>query len=122
MPVYPVRNTKTGEQKDINMTIANYQQWRKENPDWDRDWTDPANFPYIGKYPRSALISDAIAGPTQAVDIVKELEAPGTERRLQEKDLGRTTKGYAGMISPIDKNFDKGSDSSTFKAPDRVSK
>jgi len=122
MPVYPVINHKTGEQKDLNLTIANYQKWREENPDWDRDWTDPENFPYIGRYPRRALISDAIAGPTQAVDIVKELEAPGTERRLQEKDLSRDTKGYSGMLSPIDKNFDKGADSSTFKAPNKASK
>tara|TARA_B100000287_G_C20194087_1_gene607396 strand:- start:213 stop:566 length:354 start_codon:yes stop_codon:yes gene_type:complete len=117
MPVYPVINHKTGERKDLNLTIANYQKWREENPDWDRDWTDPANFPYIGKYPRRALISDAIAGPTHAADIVKELEAPGTERKLYEKDMANN----ASVIAPIDKNFDTGADSSTFKAPDRAS-
>ena len=119
--MYPVVNKKTGEEKDVVMSFEEYDKWREENPDWDRDWTDPENFPYIGKYPRRALISDAIAGPTQAVDIVKELEAPGTERRLQEKDLARDTKGYGGMLSPVDKNYDKGADSSTFKTPDRAS-
>ena len=38
MPIYPVRNNKTGEKKELNLTIASYEQWRKDNPDWDRDW------------------------------------------------------------------------------------
>ena len=119
MPVYPVINHKTGEKKDLNLTIANYQKWREENPDWDRDWTDPENFPYIGRYPRKALISDAVAGDTSACDIVKELEAPGTEARLQEKDIDALSRGKSNTeIRPIDPAFDKGADASTFKAPD----
>ena len=39
MPSYPVKNSKTGEEKELNMTIANYEQWRKDNPDWDKDWS-----------------------------------------------------------------------------------
>ena len=38
MPTYPVKNNKTGETKELNLTIANYEQWRKDNPDWDKDW------------------------------------------------------------------------------------
>ena len=38
MPLYPVKNLKTGEQKDIHMSVAQYEQWRKDNPDWDKDW------------------------------------------------------------------------------------
>ena len=38
MPIYPVINNKTGEKKELNLTIANYEQWRKDNPDWDKDW------------------------------------------------------------------------------------
>ena len=34
MPTYPVKNTKTGEEKELNLTMANYEQWRKDNPDW----------------------------------------------------------------------------------------
>ena len=33
MPTYPVKNTKTGEEKELNLTMANYEQWRKDNPD-----------------------------------------------------------------------------------------
>ena len=39
LPTYPVKNTKTGETKEICMTMAEYDQWRKENPDWDKDWS-----------------------------------------------------------------------------------
>ena len=39
MPTYPVKNLKTGETKELNLTMANYEQWRKDNPDWDKDWS-----------------------------------------------------------------------------------
>ena len=38
MPTYPVKNKVTGEEKELNLTMANYEQWRKDNPDWDKDW------------------------------------------------------------------------------------
>jgi len=39
MPLYPVKNLKTGEVKDIHMSVAKYEEWRTENPDWDKDWS-----------------------------------------------------------------------------------
>ena len=38
MATYPVKNLKTGEQKEIQMSMTEYDQWRKDNPDWDKDW------------------------------------------------------------------------------------
>ena len=38
MPTYPVKNTKTGETKELSMSMKEYDQWRKDNPDWDKDW------------------------------------------------------------------------------------
>ena len=38
MPTYPVKNTKTGETKELSMSMTEYDQWRKDNPDWDKDW------------------------------------------------------------------------------------
>ena len=38
MPTYPVKNLKTGETKEIVMSMKQYDQWRKDNPDWDKDW------------------------------------------------------------------------------------
>ena len=39
MPLYPVKNLKTGEEKELEMSISDYTQWRKDNPDWDKDWS-----------------------------------------------------------------------------------
>tara|TARA_B100000427_G_scaffold292102_1_gene269275 strand:+ start:447 stop:689 length:243 start_codon:yes stop_codon:yes gene_type:complete len=38
MPTYPVINLKTKEKKEISMTMLEYEEWRKNNPDWDKDW------------------------------------------------------------------------------------
>ena len=38
MPTYPVKNNKTGEKQTLSMTMKEYDQWRKDNPDWDKDW------------------------------------------------------------------------------------
>jgi|TARA_Y200000002_G_scaffold305041_1_gene260729 hypothetical protein len=39
MPTYPVINQVTGETKTLNLTMKNYEKWRNDNPDWDRDWS-----------------------------------------------------------------------------------
>lgn len=39
MPTYPVKNLKTGETQEIVMSVSDYDQWRKDNPDWDKDWS-----------------------------------------------------------------------------------
>ena len=39
MPTYPVINKTTQEKKEISMTMKEYDQWRKDNPDWDKDWS-----------------------------------------------------------------------------------
>ena len=50
MPTYPVKNLKTGELKVLSMTMRAYDQWRKENPDWDRDWMEGvANVGEVGE-------------------------------------------------------------------------
>ena len=38
MPTYPVKNLKTGEEKELMMSMKAYDEWRKDNPDWDKDW------------------------------------------------------------------------------------
>ena len=50
MPTYPVKNLTTGEQKEIRMTMDDYDQWRKDNPDWDKDWNaGVANLGEVGE-------------------------------------------------------------------------
>ena len=50
MPTYPVKNLNTGEQKEIRMTMSDYDQWSKDNPDWDKDWNaGVANLGEVGE-------------------------------------------------------------------------
>jgi|TARA_B100002019_G_scaffold91389_1_gene78828 hypothetical protein len=45
MATYPVKNRVTGEQKQVSMSIHEWDQWKTDNPDWDRDWSDPSTCP-----------------------------------------------------------------------------
>ena len=39
MPTYPLKNLKTGETQELTMTMKQYEEWKKDNPDWDKDWS-----------------------------------------------------------------------------------
>ena len=39
MPTYPVIHKETKEKKELSMTMKAYDEWRKENPEWDKDWS-----------------------------------------------------------------------------------
>ena len=49
MPTYPVINKDTGEQKEVKMSISEWDQWKIDNPNWDRDWSDPSTMPGVGE-------------------------------------------------------------------------
>ena len=49
MATYPVINKETGEQKEIKMSILEWDQWKTDNPAWDRDWSDPSTMPGVGE-------------------------------------------------------------------------
>ena len=38
MPTYPVKHKETGETKELSMSMVEYDVWRKDNPEWDKDW------------------------------------------------------------------------------------
>ena len=48
MATYPVVNTKTGETKEVIMSVYEWDQWKIENPDWSRDYSDPSTMPGVG--------------------------------------------------------------------------
>ena len=48
MATYPVINKETGEQKEVAMSIHDWDQWRDDNPDWERDYSDPSTMPGLG--------------------------------------------------------------------------
>jgi hypothetical protein len=49
LATYPVINKETGEQKDVVMSVHDWDQWKKDNPEWDRDWSDPSTCPSSGE-------------------------------------------------------------------------
>lgn len=49
MPTYPVFNKETGEQKEVVMSVHDWDQWKKDNPEWERDWSDPSTLPGSGE-------------------------------------------------------------------------
>ena len=49
MATYPVVNKETGEQKEVVMSITEWDDWREDNPDWTRDYSDPSTMPGVGE-------------------------------------------------------------------------
>ena len=41
MATYPVVHKETREQKEVVMSIHDWDQWKIDNPEWDRDYSDP---------------------------------------------------------------------------------
>jgi hypothetical protein len=51
MPIYPIMNIKTGEQKELNISISEWDKFKQENLDWTRDWTQGcASFGEVGEW------------------------------------------------------------------------
>ena len=49
MATYPIIHKKTGEQKEVTMSVHDWDQWKKDNLEWDRDWSDPSTCPGSGE-------------------------------------------------------------------------
>lgn len=45
MATYPIVNKETGEQKEVVMSVDEWDQWKKDNSEWIRDWSDPSTCP-----------------------------------------------------------------------------
>jgi hypothetical protein len=40
MAIYPIIHKETGEKRIVEMSVHDIQQWYKENPEWQRDWSE----------------------------------------------------------------------------------
>ena len=49
MATYPVVHKTTGEQKEVEMSIHEWEDWKTDNPDWTRDWSDVSTCPGSGE-------------------------------------------------------------------------
>jgi hypothetical protein len=48
MATYPVKHKETGETKEVKMSVHEWDQWREDNPEWERYYT-PYNAPGFGE-------------------------------------------------------------------------
>ena len=48
MATYPVVNNKTGDRKEVVMSVMDWDKWKEDNPDWIRDYSDPTTMPGLG--------------------------------------------------------------------------
>ena len=49
MATYPVIHKETGEQKEVKMSVTEWSKWCEDNPEWQRDWSDPSTCPGNGE-------------------------------------------------------------------------
>ena len=49
MATYPVVHKETREQKEVVMSIHDWDQWKIDNPEWYRDYSDPSTVPGVGE-------------------------------------------------------------------------
>ena len=75
MPTYPVVNKETGEKKELSMSMVAYDEWRKENPGWDKDWSEGcAGLGEVGEW-RDKLITK---NPSWNDVLYKASKSPGS--------------------------------------------
>ena len=39
MATYPVKHRETGEEKEVTMSVHDWDEWKEQNPDWFRFFT-----------------------------------------------------------------------------------
>ena len=49
MATYPIINKQTGEQKEVTLSVHDLDKWKNDNPEWERDWSDPSTCPSSGE-------------------------------------------------------------------------
>ncbi len=92
MATYPVVNSKTGEQKEVIMSITEWDQWKEDNPDWIRDFSDPSTMPGLGVEVGEWQDKLINKNPGWGEVLKKADKAGGIGARLAKKGIG-TTQG-----------------------------
>lgn len=51
MPTYPIIHKETGEQKEVSMSITEWEKFKEDNSEWIRDWPQGcASFGEVGEW------------------------------------------------------------------------
>jgi len=91
MPHYPVKHKKTGEEKELYMTMKEYAQWRDDNPDWDKDWSKGvAGVGEVGEF--QDKLRKTHPGWTDILN--KADKSGGISGRLSKRGIGKTSNAF----------------------------
>ena len=94
MPTYPLKNLKTGETKELSMTMSAYVKWKEENPDWDKDWSKGcAGVGEVGEW-RDKLVNK---NPGWGEVLKKAAKSGGISGRLASKGSYESSTQSAWM-------------------------
>ena len=94
MPTYPVINQKTGEKKELSMTMIEYSSWRDENPEWDKDWNEGcAGLGEVGEW-RDKLIT---RNPGWNDVLHKASKSPGSRVSKINKQMAKKNNSPIGV-------------------------
>jgi hypothetical protein len=75
LAIYPIIHKETGEKKVIEMSVHEITQWYKDNPEWQRDWSEGCASPgEVGDW-QNKLISK---NPGWNDVLKKAAKAPGS--------------------------------------------
>ena len=92
MATYPVVNQETGEQKEVKMSIYDWDQWKIDNPDGIRDFSDPSTMPGLGVEVGEWQDKLVNKNPGWGEVLKKADKAGGISARLAKKGIN-TTQG-----------------------------
>ena len=92
MATYPVVNQETGEQKEVKMSIYDWDQWKIDNTDWIRDFSDPSTMPGLGVEVGEWQDKLVNKNPGWGEVLMKADKAGGISARLAKKGIN-TTQG-----------------------------
>ena len=92
MATYPVRNKETGEEKEVIMSVHDWDQWKTDNPDWIRDFSDPSTMPGLGVEVGEWQDKLINRNPGWGEVLKKADKAGGISARLAKKGIN-TTQG-----------------------------
>lgn len=80
MAIYPIINKETGEKKVIEMSVHDITQWYKDNPEWQRDWSEGCASPgEIGEW-KDRLVNK---NPGWGEILKKANKAGGSKSQMQ---------------------------------------
>ena len=101
--MYPVINRKTGEEKDVVMSVGEYEKWRAENPEWDRDWVKGVAGVRNPNRDASAYGSDAICDDFGYDDKNNSLSSSRHKTKdgqMHGRNFGQMGMGGQGFTAP----------------------